>query len=237
MTMLPLSVLPAVKLLRVIGAALLAAWLFGCASTVNSSAGDAAPVDARPDTFDTQADARPDAPDAPADVPGDALDAAFVRRGTVAVGGRHVCALDARGAVWCWGNNDYGQLGDGTTERRLTPVRVADIEGAVQVAAGQAAACAVLRDHRVRCWGKTLTRSVAPQPPIPRDALTLVPQVVGNLDRVQSLAVRAGPNDGTACAVRDDASVWCWGVHLSSSWISPRSKGSCTHRPRIPDGR
>ena len=219
------------KLLRVIGAALLAAWLFGCASTVNSSAGDAAPVDARPDTFDTQADARPDAPDAPADVPGDALDAAFVRRGTVAVGGLHVCALDARGAVWCWGNNDYGQLGDGTTERRPTPVRVADIEGAVQVAADQTATCVVLRDRTVRCWGKTMNRSVEPRMPIDRDALTLQPQAVANLDRVQSVAVRAGPSESVACALRDDASVWCWG---SASLVPGYPRGTRIAAPTGP---
>jgi alpha-tubulin suppressor-like RCC1 family protein len=39
----------------------------------------------------------------------------------------HLCALGAEGRVWCWGSNDSGQLGDGTTTPRSVPVEVADL--------------------------------------------------------------------------------------------------------------
>lgn len=42
----------------------------------------------------------------------------------VAAGGRHACALLEGGALWCWGANEAGQLGDGTREPRTAPVRV-----------------------------------------------------------------------------------------------------------------
>lgn len=42
----------------------------------------------------------------------------------VAVGQSHVCAIDLHGAVWCWGRNTSGQVGDGTETCRPTPVRV-----------------------------------------------------------------------------------------------------------------
>lgn len=187
------------KHLASIGIVFLTAWLLGCAGTVSASAGDAAPVDVRSDATDG---------------PSDASDAGLtVVRGTVAMGSSHACALDERGAVWCWGSNDYGQLGDGTTNSHPTPVRAVGIEGAVQVAVGHVSSCAVLRDGTVRCWGMTLTRSIEPGPRIPRDALTLMPQAVANLDRVQSVAVQSGTGveGGLACAVRDDGSVWCWG--------------------------
>jgi len=43
----------------------------------------------------------------------------------VAAGDRHTCARLRDGRVSCWGNNDFGQAGDGTPGRVLTPVRVA----------------------------------------------------------------------------------------------------------------
>lgn len=42
----------------------------------------------------------------------------------VDAGAEHVCAIDRGGALWCWGRNLYGNLGDGTTATRLIPVRV-----------------------------------------------------------------------------------------------------------------
>jgi alpha-tubulin suppressor-like RCC1 family protein len=42
----------------------------------------------------------------------------------VRAGGNHTCGVTAVGAAYCWGFNGYGQLGDGTTIDRLTPVRV-----------------------------------------------------------------------------------------------------------------
>ena len=43
---------------------------------------------------------------------------------TIAAGLYHSLALKQDGTVWAWGDNDYGQLGDGTTEDRSTPVQV-----------------------------------------------------------------------------------------------------------------
>jgi hypothetical protein len=55
--------------------------------------------------------------------------------------------------VVCWGENDAGSLGDGTTEDRLAPVAVPGIDDAVEIAAATDSTCARRRAGRVTCWG------------------------------------------------------------------------------------
>ena len=72
----------------------------------------------------------------------------------VSAGWRHTCAILGDGTVRCWGENEFGQLGDGTTTSRTTPVPVSGITGAAGVTAGWwHHSCALLGDGSVRCWG------------------------------------------------------------------------------------
>jgi alpha-tubulin suppressor-like RCC1 family protein len=63
------------------------------------------------------------------------------------------CALTSSRAVKCWGANGYGQLGDGTTTERLTPVTVVGLSNATALAAGSEHTCALLLNGTVQCWG------------------------------------------------------------------------------------
>jgi alpha-tubulin suppressor-like RCC1 family protein len=83
----------------------------------------------------------------------------------VALGKAQACALLEDRSVRCWGNNEHGQLGDGTTtDRRLNPVQVLAsgtaaaspvvLGGVTQVAVGEFHTCALLVDGTVRCWGR-----------------------------------------------------------------------------------
>lgn len=73
----------------------------------------------------------------------------------VTVGYRFACALREGGRVSCWGDNEYGQLGDGTRRDRWTPVDVSAVDGApvTQIAAGAHHVCALTRSGEVICWG------------------------------------------------------------------------------------
>ncbi|MFN0178007.1 MAG: RCC1 domain-containing protein [Gemmatimonadales bacterium] len=71
----------------------------------------------------------------------------------IAVGGSHSLALLEDGSVWAWGLNRQGQLGDGTTVDRNTPVAVTGVAGAAAVVAGSTISGALLRDGTVMAWG------------------------------------------------------------------------------------
>ena len=63
---------------------------------------------------------------------------------SIALGSSHSCALLTGGAIKCWGWNEYGQLGDGTTNNNAIPVDVSGISTATSVALGYMHSCALL---------------------------------------------------------------------------------------------
>jgi alpha-tubulin suppressor-like RCC1 family protein len=74
----------------------------------------------------------------------------------IAAGGYHTCAITANGsAVYCWGGNDYGQLGDGSGKDQPTPVKVAGLSNVVHIAAGYQHTCAIVgpAPMKLMCWG------------------------------------------------------------------------------------
>ncbi len=73
----------------------------------------------------------------------------------VAAGGYHSCAIDSAGAVRCWGSNWDGQIGDGTTTYRTTPVAVTTLTSSTAfVSAGFYHSCALQTDGDLYCWGE-----------------------------------------------------------------------------------
>ena len=127
---------------------------------------------------------------------------------SVAGGSLHSCAVRLDGTAYCWGDNSSGQLGDGTTIERTSPVKVPLPLRALQIAAGGGHTCALLSDQTVSCWGDNFDGQVgngATGSPV------LSPAPVQGLTGATSIAVGEAFN----CAIAAGGTVWCWGDNFS----------------------
>ena len=137
-----------------------------------------------------------------------------------AVNGRFVLALSADGTLWAWGNNSTGQLGDGTTSNRTTPVQVTDVggsgvlSGVIAIDAGGGTnnphALAVQTDGTVLAWGSNSNGQLGTGDTVAH----AVPVPVAGLGRGSGVvAVSAGT--GLSLALKSDGSVRAWGDNSS----------------------
>ncbi|MFH1017002.1 MAG: invasin domain 3-containing protein [Pseudomonadota bacterium] len=121
----------------------------------------------------------------------------------IVTGAFHTCALVSGGQIYCWGQNEKGQLGNGTQNRSAYPAPVVDISNAVDLVAGWWHTCAILSTGDVKCWGSNLYGELQFNPAVnPR------PVVMGNIGGTVK-ALSAG--NSTTCALRTDGKIMCWG--------------------------
>jgi alpha-tubulin suppressor-like RCC1 family protein len=169
------------------------------------------------------------------------------RASAVAAGGEFGCALLDDGRVRCWGANDRGQLGDGSTTFRPAPVDVSGLPSAparaVALAAGWAHACAVVSPGgQVWCWGDNTTGELGPGASGPFS--TAAVQVTGisgvatppTPSSAPTLAAGGGvagtppANFGHTCAV-GAGGLACWGANGSGQLGDGSTTTSSTPRP------
>jgi alpha-tubulin suppressor-like RCC1 family protein len=135
----------------------------------------------------------------------------------IAAGGFHTCAIGreaddpkATPGVFCWGDNFFAQAVPGGPNSQLTPTRLAGLDGATAIAAGQSHTCAVLDSGALRCWGANnfgqLGSGVVGDPPAaPVDVVG--PTGKGTLTG----AVQVTAGFGNTCARTAANEVYCWG--------------------------
>jgi alpha-tubulin suppressor-like RCC1 family protein len=139
---------------------------------------------------------------------------------TLAVGYAHSCALGRNGAVYCWGNNLEGELGDGTAVvNRLTPVQVTGLGSQVFVGAANSTSCSVGADGSARCWGYNNQGQLGMGTTWgPVNGGYNTPQQVriafGNSSFPIGQVVEIAVGDLHACARDAWGGVWCWGYNL-----------------------
>ncbi len=123
----------------------------------------------------------------------------------ISTGTDHTCARMTTGAIHCWGDNQFGQLGDGTTERRLLPTEVIGLaDEIVAIGAGNGHTCALSTSGTLQCWG----RNSAGQLGNGSHGRSTLPIAVVSLDDAM-VAVSSGREH--ACAVTTGGGVRCWG--------------------------
>ena len=126
----------------------------------------------------------------------------------LSAGFNFTCAVGSDGQAWCWGRNDFGQLGQGNTTTRLVPMAVS-IPGATltEIDCGSSSVCAVTAAGVAHCWGRNdmaqlglgdLTNRLLP-------ALRTEPAGVV----LQDIAL----GSAHGCATSTDGRVWCWGFN------------------------
>ena len=123
----------------------------------------------------------------------------------IVTGQTHTCGITTDGAISCWGSNQFGQLGNGSTDASSIPVPVDDGGSYVDVVLGESHACGLRDDGSVWCWGSSSAGALG----IGATLSSLVPAQVAGGGAYSAIGGR-----GPVCAVRLDGTLWCWGSAL-----------------------
>jgi alpha-tubulin suppressor-like RCC1 family protein len=127
----------------------------------------------------------------------------------IAAGTNHSLALRADGAVWAWGDNERGQLGDGTMTDRSLPVRAKGLGPVVAIAAGLDFSLALDLDGKVWGWGANDHGQLGDG--TIQDRLLAV-AVSAKLDEVVAISACGGGGEHSL-ALRANGTVWGWGFN------------------------
>ena len=150
----------------------------------------------------------------------------------IGLGGNSSCAVEkTTGAAYCWGQNNYGQLGNGNTTNSSVPALVSELSSGVSaIDVGHSFACALKTDSTVWCWGRNnfgqLGRGSAGSPSLVNSSTPV--QVTGITTATQ---IKVGPQH--ACAVLSSGALQCWGQNGSSLGLGTLGAASASS-PVVP---
>jgi alpha-tubulin suppressor-like RCC1 family protein len=144
-----------------------------------------------------------------------------VCRGAISVCGGyfHGCGLLSDGTVWCWGDDSYGQLGNGapTAATYATPQQVELGTTAVQIACGAFFTCAVMSDGTIQCWGDNTYGEMGNGEASTVDAVPQTVQTAAGVPLTDVTSIAVGGTSYHACALQGGTSIYCWGYAFAAA--------------------
>ncbi len=149
------------------------------------------------------------------------------------------CAIKTDESVWCWGSNSRGQLGDGSTEDKYSPVQVflgdeIPFENAKAISSGEYYNCAIAgEDALVYCWGGNEAGQLGTDNT--DDSLTPV-KVIRDDDEDLDDAYSISSGDHHTCVLSGSGDAWCWGWNGSGQLARGNNDSSLkAHKVSVPD--
>ena len=128
---------------------------------------------------------------------------------STAAGANFGLAVRADGTLWAWGNNTYGQLGNGTTTSSLLPVQIGTARNWVQVVAGAGFSLGLRADGTLYAWGANDYGQLGNATNAGTNSPTPTPTRVGT-----DLYTQVAAGASHSLALRADGTLWAWGYNV-----------------------
>ena len=146
---------------------------------------------------------------------------------SLSVGAFHVCALGQDGQAFCWGLNDAGQLGTGSTVISEAPAMVSTGLRFTAIATGGSHSCATRAEGGVFCWGRNDFGQLGNDGHVDQTSPVAVTMPL------DTTFVRLGLGATASCAVDADDQVWCWGGDFNGVLGNGAANDSPTPSPVV----